>query len=99
MEKKDWLEKSLDRKPALIEVIINLFTWSKQKRLFWRASFFSSQSKLLENFSNCSDWLDKSRPSKKPLLLWSCKQAVCKPAINALAKYFCLLLKQVRFLN
>jgi len=25
----------------------------------------SSQSELLENFSNCSEWLDKSRPSKK----------------------------------
>jgi len=26
---------------------------------------FSSQSELLENLSNCFDWLDKSRPSKK----------------------------------
>jgi len=26
---------------------------------------FSSQSGLFENFSGCSDWLDKSRPSKK----------------------------------
>jgi len=25
----------------------------------------SSQSELFENFSDCSDWLDKSRPSKK----------------------------------
>jgi len=26
---------------------------------------FSSQSGLFENFSDCSVWLDKSRPSKK----------------------------------
>jgi len=26
---------------------------------------FSSQSELFEHFSDCSDWLDKSRPSKK----------------------------------
>jgi len=31
---------------------------------------------LFENFLDCSDWLDKSRPSKKPLLFWSCKQAI-----------------------
>jgi len=39
-KKKDWMEKSLDRKPALIEVIISLFTWSKQKWLFRKAGFF-----------------------------------------------------------
>jgi len=39
------------------------------------ARLFSSQSELFENFSDCSDWLDKSRSSKKPLLFWSCKQA------------------------
>jgi len=26
---------------------------------------FSSQSGLFENFSDCSDWLEKSRPSNK----------------------------------
>jgi len=30
----NWLEKRLDKKPAPIEVIISLFTWSKQKWLF-----------------------------------------------------------------
>jgi len=30
-----------------------------ERRIFFR------QSKLFENFSNCSDWLDKSRSSKK----------------------------------
>jgi len=38
-----------------------------------KAAFFS-QSELFENFSDCSDWLDKS--SKMPLLFWSCKQAI-----------------------
>jgi len=28
-------------------------------------SFFFSQSEVFEFFLNCSDWLDKSRPSKK----------------------------------
>jgi len=37
----------------------SLFTCSKQKWLF------SRQSGLFEKFSDCSDWLDKSRPSKK----------------------------------
>jgi len=69
----DWLEKSLDIKPAPIEL--------KQKCLFG-SRLFSSQSELFDNFSNCSDWLDKSRPSKKPFLFWSCKQATCRPANN-----------------
>jgi len=30
----DWLEKILDRNPVPIEMIISLFTWSKQKWLF-----------------------------------------------------------------
>jgi len=40
------------------------------------AGFFSSQSGLFENFLDCSDWLDKSRPSKKATFVnrW-CKQA------------------------
>jgi len=37
----------------------------KAKVAFWRTGYFSSQSGLFENFSDCSDWLDKSRPSKK----------------------------------
>jgi len=32
---------------------------------FLEGRLFSSQSEILENFSNCSDWLDKSRPTKK----------------------------------
>jgi len=30
-----------------------------------------SQSGLFENFSDCSDWLDKSRPSKKATMVKS----------------------------
>jgi len=32
---------------------------------FLEGRLLSSQSELFENFSNFSDWLDKSRPSKK----------------------------------
>jgi len=32
---------------------------------FLEGWLFFSQSWLFENFSNCSDWLDKSQPYKK----------------------------------
>jgi len=44
---------------------ISLFTWSKQKWLFRGPRVFSGKSGLFENFSDCSDWLDKNRHSKK----------------------------------
>jgi len=37
----------------------------KAKVAFLEGQFLSSQSGLFENFSECSDWLDKSRPSQK----------------------------------
>jgi len=37
----------------------------KTKVTFLEGRLFSSQSELFENFSDCSDWLDKSQPSKK----------------------------------
>jgi len=37
----------------------------KTKLAFWEGRLFSCQSRLCENFSHCSDLLDKSRPSKK----------------------------------
>jgi len=37
----------------------------KTKVAFLEGRLFSSESGLLENFSDRSDWLDKSRPSKK----------------------------------
>jgi len=37
----------------------------KTKVAFLEGRLFSSQSGLFENFSDCSDWLDKSRPSRK----------------------------------
>jgi len=37
----------------------------QNKSGFFREAGFSSQLELFENFINCSDWLDKSRPSKK----------------------------------
>jgi len=49
----------------------------KTKVAFLKGRLFSSQSELFENFSNCSDWLDKSRPSKKAtFLITLCKQAI-----------------------
>jgi len=38
---------------------------NKTKAAFLEGRLFSSQSELLENFSNCFDWLDKSRFFKK----------------------------------
>jgi len=37
----------------------------KTKVTFLEDRRFSSQSGIFENFSDRSDWLDKSRPSKK----------------------------------
>jgi len=37
----------------------------KAKVAFLVGRLFSNQSGLFENFSDCSDWLDKSRPPKK----------------------------------
>jgi len=37
----------------------------QNKSGFLEGRLFSSQSELFEHFFNCSDWLDKSRPSKK----------------------------------
>jgi len=42
---------------------------------FLEGRLLSSQSEQSERSSKSSDWLEKSRPSKKPLLFWSCKQA------------------------
>jgi len=39
----------------------------KTKVAFLEGRLFSSQSGFFENFSDCSDWLDKSRPSKNTL--------------------------------
>jgi len=48
----------------------------KTKVAFLEGRPFSSQSDLFDNFSDRSDWPDKSRPSKKPLLFCClCKQA------------------------
>jgi len=37
----------------------------QNKMAFLKGRLLSSQSELFENFSNCSDWLNKIRPSKK----------------------------------
>jgi len=37
----------------------------KTKVAILEGQLFSSHSELFENISDCSDWLDKNRPSKK----------------------------------
>jgi len=63
----------------------------KTKVSFSKGRLLSSQSEQLKKYSKSSDWLEKSRPSKKPFLLWSCKQAKCKPA-----KYSLLMTTQLK---
>jgi len=58
-------------------VSISLFTWSKQKWLFWRAGFYPANQNNLKSFQNALiDW-KKPALQKKPFLFWSCKQAIC----------------------
>jgi len=40
----------------------------QNKSGFFGGPAFFLPSDLFDNFSDCSDWPDKSRPSKKPLL-------------------------------
>jgi len=57
-------------------VTISLFTWSKQKWLFWRAGFFPANQCILKTFQVLIGRI-KPGPPKKQFLLWSCKQAKC----------------------
>jgi len=41
----------------------------KTKVAFLEGRLFFSQSELLQDFSDCSDWLVKSRPSKKAIFV------------------------------
>jgi len=50
--------------PLLILLLIACLH-DQNKAGFFGGRLFFSQSGLFENFSDCSDWLDKSRPSKK----------------------------------
>jgi len=43
----------------------HFFLHDQNKSGFLEGRLFSNQSKLFENFTDCSDWLDKSQPSKK----------------------------------
>jgi len=46
----------------------------KTKVALLEGRLLSSQSEQFKNYSKSSDWMGKSRPSKKPLLFWSCKR-------------------------
>jgi len=48
----------------------------KTKVAFLKGRLLSSQLEQFKKYSKCSDWLEKSRPSKKSLLFWSSKQAI-----------------------
>jgi len=62
---------------ASFQTTYRLFTWSKRKWLFRRASFYPTNQNNLKRFQKALiDW-KKADPLKKPLLLWSCKQAKC----------------------
>jgi len=74
--KKIGWKKSLDRKPAPIEVIISLVTWLNQKWLFWRAGFYPANQSNLKSFQKGLIGWKKDGPPKKPLLFWSCKQVI-----------------------
>jgi len=56
----------------------------KTKVAFLEGRLLSSQSEQFKKFSKCPDWLEKSRPSKIPLLFWSCKQAIYNPIYASL---------------
>jgi len=43
---------------------------------FLEGRLLSSKSEQSEKFSKCLDWLEKSRPSKKATLFWSCKRTI-----------------------
>jgi len=49
----------------------------KTKVAFLEVRLLSSQSEQFKNYSKSYDWMEKSRPSKKPLLFWSWKQVKC----------------------
>jgi len=56
-------------------VTFSLFTWLKQVFL-WRAGFYPANQNDLKSIQKALiDW-KKAGPPKKPLLFWSCKQAI-----------------------
>jgi len=94
--KKDRLEKSLDRKPSPIEVIISLFTWSKQRWLLLRAGFFQPiRAFCIPYVLKCSDWLNKTWPSKSYSCFCSCKQATSRFTWSAQSGLACKLVNNV----
>jgi len=54
----------------------SLFTWSKQKWLFWRAGFYPANQSDLKSFQRALIGWEKAGLLKKQLLFWSCKQAI-----------------------
>jgi len=71
----DWLEKSLDRKPAPIEVnndhVNRLLACLhyQNKSAFFGGLAFIQPIRAIKQHSKSSDWLDKSWPPKKATLV------------------------------
>jgi len=61
---------------ALEENTYSLFTCPKQKWLFRRAGLFPANQSNLKSFQKALIGWKEAGPSKKPLLFWTCKQAV-----------------------
>jgi len=66
------------QKHKIYQVTYSLFTWSKQKWFFWRAGFYPSNQNNLKSYQKALIGWKKAGPPKKPLLFWSCKQAIKK---------------------
>jgi len=49
---------------------------SKKEVAFLEDRLYYSQSEPFKGFSNSSEWQEKSRPSKKPLLICTCKPGI-----------------------
>jgi len=54
----------------MVWCIYSLFTWSKQKWLFWRAGFYPANQNNLKSFQKALIGWKKAGLPKKPLLFW-----------------------------
>jgi len=81
-------------------VTFNLFSWSKQKLLFWRAGFYPANHSNLKSFQYALIGWKNVGPPKMPLLcwIWSCKQANShKILLIPHTVTYLLILKKLKF--
>jgi len=60
----------------------------KTKVAFLETRLLSSLSEQFKKYSKSSDWLKKAGPPKKPLLFWSCKQAIINTTQRGMRRSF-----------